>query len=69
MERIQARSDYRDHSFGIATGTWIEELGLLTRAVFLADQAGKLAYVEYVPEVTNHPDYEAALSAMRTLSK
>lgn len=69
VERAQTLSDYRDHSFGIATGTRIEELGLLTRAVFLADQAGKLAYVEYVPEVTSHPDYEAALSALHALLK
>lgn len=50
-------------------GTRIEELGLLTRAVFLAGHDGKLAYVEYVPEITNHPDYDAALDAMRALSK
>lgn len=69
VERVQTLSDYRDHSFGIATGTRIEELGLLTRAVFLAGHDGKLAYVEYVPEITNHPDYDAALDAMRALSK
>ena len=63
VERVQTLSDYRDHSFGIATGTRIEELGLLTRAVFLAGHDGKLAYVEYVPEITNHPDYDAALDA------
>lgn len=40
VERVQTLSDYRDHSFGIATGTRIEELGLLTRAVFLAGHDG-----------------------------
>lgn len=68
VARVQTLSDYRDHSFGAATGTRIEELGLLTRAVFLADQDDRLAYVEYVPEVTNPPDYEAALDAARNLA-
>lgn len=69
VERVQALSDYRDHSFGKATGTRIEELGLLTRAVFLVERAGTLAYVEYVPEVTDHPNYDAALLAVRQISR
>lgn len=68
VEQVQALSDYRDHSFGTATGTRIEELGLLTRAVFLADSEGKLSYVEYVPEVSSPPDYDAVLKAAQKLS-
>ena len=66
-EAVRTLSDYRDHSFGAATGTRIEELGLLTRAVFVVDGKGKIAYAEYVPEVSDHPDYEAALSQLRAL--
>ena len=67
VDRVRCLSDYRDHSFGKATGTRIEELGLLTRAVFVADEEGNLVYVEYVPEVAEHPDYEACLNCLKKL--
>lgn len=69
IQSVRTYSDYFDHSFSIATGTRIEELGLLARAVFLVDELGKLVYVEYVPELTNHPDYNAAFSALEALEK
>lgn len=69
VEQVQTLSDYRDHSFGKATGTRMEELGLLTRAVILVDNDGTVAYAEYVPEVTSHPDYDAALEALRKISR
>ena len=60
-------SDHRDASFGTAYGALIKELRLLTRAVFLIDGSGVVRYVEYVPEVTSHPNYDAALAAARSL--
>ena len=69
VEQVRTLSDYRDHSFGKATGTRMEELGLLARAVILVDNDGTVAYVEYVPEVTNHPNYNAALEALRKISQ
>ena len=59
-------SDVHDHSFGEHYGVLIEglPLQLLARAVFVADSTGTLTYVEYVPEVTNHPNYEAAFAAL-----
>ena len=69
VEQVQTLSDYRDHSFGKATGTRMEELGLLTRAVILVDNDGTVAYAEYVPEVTSHPNYDAALEALRKISR
>lgn len=67
VQNVTMLSDYKDHSFGRATGTRIEELGLLARAVFVVGADGKLAYVEYVPEVTAHPDYEAAFNRLKAL--
>jgi len=60
-------SDVHDHSFGKNWGTLLEGLPipLLTRAVFVVDKTGKITYVEYVPEVTNHPDYDKALAALK----
>jgi thiol peroxidase len=64
ISAVQTLSDYRDGSFGQATGTYIQELGLLTRAVFVVDGQGTVTYVQYVPEVTDQPDFDAALAAL-----
>lgn len=65
-------SDVHDHSFGRNWGVLIEgglPLKLLTRAVFVVDKNGKVTYAEYVPEVTNHPNYDAALAALQAAAK
>ena len=63
--KVQLLSDYKDHSFGVAYGTRIKELGLLTRAVFVIDSNDQVQYVEYVKEVTEHPNYDAAIAAAK----
>ncbi|MGC4376090.1 thiol peroxidase [Fictibacillus sp. Mic-4] len=65
VENVQTLSDHRDLSFGRAYGVAIEELRLLARAVFVIDSSDTVTYVEYVDEVTNHPDYEAAIEAAK----
>lgn len=65
VENVQTLSDHREASFGQNYGTLIEGLRLLARAIFVIDSNNKVTYVEYVPEVTNHPDYEKALEAVR----
>ncbi len=64
ITNLKVASDYQDRSFGNAYGTLIEELKILCRAVFVLDADGKVTYVEYVPEVTQEPDYDAALAAL-----
>lgn len=60
-------SDTHNHSFGKAYGVLIEglPLPLLTRAVFVVGPDGKIVHAEYVSEVTNHPNYEAAIEALK----
>lgn len=65
IDRMVVLSDHREASFGQAYGTLVKELRLETRAVFLVDREGVIRYVEYVPEITSHPNYEAALEAIR----
>lgn len=65
VENVTALSDHRSTSFGEAYGTLIKELRLLSRAVFVVDAGDTVRYVEYVPEVTNEPDYDAALGAAK----
>jgi thiol peroxidase len=65
VENVQTLSDHRDLSFGKAYGVAIEELRLLARSVFVIDSSDKITYVEYVDEVTSHPNYEAAIEAAK----
>lgn len=67
VDRIRTLSDYRDRSFGYGTGTFIEELALLTRAVILTDGANCIRYIEYVTEITDHPDYDKLYQALMKL--
>ncbi|HMX42329.1 MAG TPA: thiol peroxidase [Elusimicrobiota bacterium] len=65
IKNLQTLSDHREASFGVAYGTLIKELRLLSRAVFVVNAQDVVTYVEYVPEMTNHPNYDAALAALR----
>ena len=68
ISNMETLSDVHNHSFGKNYGVLIEgglPLPLLTRAVFVVDKNGVVTYAEYVPEVTNHPNYDAALAAVK----
>lgn len=65
VKNIDVLSDHRDADFGEKYGTLIKELRLNTRAVFVVDGQDKVVHVEYVPEVTTHPNYDAALEAAK----
>lgn len=64
---MRTASDYQTHAFGSDYGVTIEELKLLTRAVIILDSQGNVAYKEIVAEVTEEPDYDAAMAALRML--
>lgn len=65
IKNMRVGSDYQDRNFGQNYGTLIEELKILSRAVFVLDKNGKVVYVEYVPEVASEPNYEAAMTALK----
>ena len=67
IEKVRALSDHRDASFGNAYGVLIKELRLLARAVFIIDTYDIIRYREIVPEVTNLPDFDAALSVIKEI--
>ena len=66
IDKVKTVSDYRNGSFGEAWGTMLKDLRIESRAVFVVNGANKITYVEYVPEVTEHPNYDAALKAARS---
>ena len=70
ITNAQTLSDVHNHSFGQNYGVLIEglPLPLLSRAVFVVDKNGTITYAEYVPEVGSHPNYEAALAAVKAVA-
>jgi len=67
VDQVQMASDHMGMAFGDAYGTHVKELRLNQRAIFVVDAEGVLRYIEYVPEIAQHPDYEAALAAVKAL--
>lgn len=65
VKNIDVLSDHRDADFAEKYGVLIKELRLLTRSIFVVDSSNKITYVEYVDEVTTHPDYDKALEAAK----
>jgi thiol peroxidase len=68
IDAVTTLSDHKERSFAAATGTLIAELALLARAVFVVDPAGRIVHAEYVPEVSQAPDYGAALAALDSIA-
>jgi len=64
LDNIKMLSDHRSGSFGEAYGTLIKDLRIHSRAIFVVGPDNKIRYVEYVPEVGSHPNYEAVLAAV-----
>lgn len=67
IKSMRVGSDYQDRNFGNAYGTLIEELKIMSRAIFVLDANGKVVYAQYVPEVASEPDYDAALTALKSV--
>jgi thioredoxin-dependent peroxiredoxin len=63
VDKIKMLSDHRDASFGASYGTLIKDLRIESRAIFVVDQNNTIRHAEYVKEVADFPNYEAALSA------
>ena len=61
-------SVFRAPEFGIDYGITITTgllKSLLSRAIIIIDVSGQVIYTEQVPEITQEPDYEAALAALK----
>lgn len=67
LKKVITLSDYKDLDFGLKYGFLIEELRLLARGTVIIDKNDVVSFVEYVPEVGQEPDYDAALKAIKAL--
>jgi thiol peroxidase len=66
VDKVKMLSDHKDGSFGANYGTLIKELRIESRAIFVVDRDNKVVHAEYVKEVADHPNYEAALTAAKS---
>jgi len=67
VDRVVMLSDRMGLPFGHAYGTAAPQLGIDQRAIVVVDDQDVVRYVEYVPSIGQHPDYDAALAAVRSL--
>jgi thiol peroxidase len=65
IKNVITLSDYKDRTFGKNFGTYVDDLGLLARAAFVVDSNNKVVYVEYVPEITNQPNFDTIIKTAK----
>ena len=68
IDKVKPFSDHRDASFGTSFGVLIKELRLLSRSIFVIDKNDIIRYIEITSEITQHPDYNKALEAVKSLA-
>lgn len=64
--KVLSDSVWRD--FGEKYGLIIKDMGLLTRAIFIIDELGVIKYKELVANISEHPDYDSAIKAVRKIA-
>lgn len=65
ITRIKTYSDYLKADFGKSYGVLIKDLRLLARAIFIVDREQKIRYIQLVKEISNEPDYNDAINALK----
>ena len=68
VKNVQTLSDYQKADFGEKFGVLIKGLRLLARAVFVIDDKGIISYIQIVDELTNEPNYDEALKALKGIT-
>jgi thiol peroxidase len=67
VENLVTASDFKFHSLEKNYGVLVEQMGLLTRAVFVIDKNQNLAYVQYVSEIAEEPNYQEIIDQVKKL--
>jgi len=68
VDQVKVLSDSVWRDFGASYGLIIKDMGLLTRAIFIVDDSGRIAYKELVANISQHPDYDKALAAVKNIA-
>jgi thioredoxin-dependent peroxiredoxin len=67
IKNVVSASEYKDENFSKSYGVKIIDgalAGLLSRSVVVIDEKGIVKYTEQVPEITQEPNYDAALKSL-----
>ena len=68
IDNVIPLSDFRTSDFGVNYGVLMADgplRGLLARAVIVINEEGEIVYTELVPEITQEPDYDEAIKAVK----
>ena len=68
VDKVRTLSDHREAVFGSAFGVLIKELRLLARSIFVVDRDGVIQYIQHVKELSEEPDYDAVIEAVKKIS-
>jgi len=68
VDKVNVLSDSVWRNFGESYGLIIKDMGLLTRAIFIIDNQGVIKYKELVANISQHPNYEKALVAVKSIA-
>jgi thiol peroxidase len=67
IKNVSSLSAFRSETFGKDYGVTITDgplAGVLSRAVVVVDESGKIIYTEQVPEIAQEPNYDAVLKCL-----
>ena len=67
VDNLQVLSDAVWRDFGLKYGLLIKDMGLLSRAVYVIDSHGMVRYKQLVPQLSQQPDYDKALTKLKQL--
>jgi len=62
IDKVKVVSDVLEAEFGLKYGLLIKERRYLRRSVFIVGRDGKLAYVNYLPQLGQEPDYDEVIA-------
>lgn len=65
IKNVHTLSDFMANDFGLKYGFLIKEMQLLSRGVVVVNKCGHIAYVEYVGDIANEPNYENAIANIK----
>jgi thiol peroxidase len=69
VENVKVVSDVVDAEFGLKYGLLLKERRYFRRAVFIVGRDGKMTYVNYLPKLSDEPDYDEVISAAKEALK
>jgi thioredoxin-dependent peroxiredoxin len=69
VEKVKVVSDVVETDFGLKYGLLLKERRYFRRAVFIVGRDGKLTYVNYLPKLSDEPDYDEVINAAKAALK